>query len=74
VICFIDYGIRILEDNHKHLFRLNSNFKRPGTADEPGTGLGLIESQEFIQIGGGSITVESEMGKGSRFCIALPVN
>nr|MBC8413622.1 GHKL domain-containing protein [bacterium] len=39
-----------------------------------GTGLGLSISNEIIQQHGGTITVESEPGKGTTFIIAIPVN
>jgi signal transduction histidine kinase len=71
-VCVVDHGIGIPKDKINLLFRLDSNFKRPGTEKEPGTGLGLVMAHEFIQLIGGSITVESEPGKGSVFCITLP--
>jgi len=70
--CVIDQGIGIPKDKVGLLFRLDSNFKRPGTDKEPGTGLGLVMTHEFLQLIGGSITVESEPGKGSVFCITIP--
>ena len=71
-VCVLDNGIGIPKDKISLLFRLDSNFKRPGTEKEPGTGLGLVMAKEFLQLIGGSITVESEPGKGSVFCITLP--
>ena len=37
-----------------------------------GTGLGLFIANKSVDKHGGSITVDSEMGRGSRFVIALP--
>jgi signal transduction histidine kinase len=38
-----------------------------------GTGLGLTITRTLVQIHGGNIRVESELGKGSRFLVSLPV-
>ncbi len=44
---------------------------RTGTEGELSTGLGLILCREFIEIHGGSITVDSQEGKGSSFSVKL---
>lgn len=71
-ISVIDNGIGIPKDKLDNLFRPDSNYKRPGTANEPGTGLGLVMAREFIRIIGGDISIESEVGKGSTFTFTLP--
>lgn len=49
-------------------------FRMPGSEEEKnGTGLGLAISWEFITAQGGRVWVESEAGKGSKFCFSLPV-
>jgi signal transduction histidine kinase len=50
----------------------SSTFSTLGTADEQGSGLGLILCKEFVEKHGGTIWVESELGKGSTFSVMLP--
>jgi len=71
-ICIRDTGIGIPADQLQNLFRLDNPFKRPGTENEAGTGLGLIMCREYLDIMGGSISVESREGEGSVFCITIP--
>ncbi len=67
-----DTGIGIKPENIEKLFRIDFNFSTHGTADETGTGLGLILCKEFITKNSGEIWVESEFGKGSTFRFTLP--
>jgi PAS domain S-box-containing protein len=63
-----DYGQGILPQYLPKIF--DRYFKVPGT-EKSGTGLGLAISKEFIEAQGGTITVDSEYGKGSVFTISL---
>jgi signal transduction histidine kinase len=67
-----DTGIGISLEDKKNLFRIDEQLRREGTANEKGTGLGLILCKEFAEKNGGVVWVESEVGKGSRFSVTLP--
>ncbi len=67
-----DNGIGMTNTMIDKLFKLNENTSRKGTENEPSTGLGLILSKEFVEKHGGSIRIESEVGKGSTFYFTLP--
>lgn len=72
-VCVRDTGIGMSQQMIESLFRLDTDNRRPGTADEPSTGLGLILVKEFIEKNGGTIRVESEVDKGSAFYFTLPL-
>lgn len=72
VICVNDSGIGMSKEFQNKLFHLDEDVKRPGTIDEPSTGLGLLLCKELIEKNGGKISVESIEGKGSRICFSLP--
>ena len=67
-----DNGIGISADKLKSLFTIEGTKSTPGTASEPGTGLGLVLCKEFIEQNDGQIKVTSSEGKGSCFEITLP--
>ena len=66
-----DQGTGISKENLDRLFRLDETFKSQGTSGEPGTGLGLILCKEYLEMNGGTLTVDSEEGKGSTFSLTL---
>lgn len=68
-----DTGVGMTDEQIQKLFRLDKTASSRGTDDEVGTGLGLIISKEFIEMHRGKIWVESTLGKGSKFCFAIPV-
>ena len=67
-----DTGVGISTNNLEKLFVKNSNPTTLGTANEKGTGLGLLLCKEFVEKNNGSISVSSEPEKGSKFTITLP--
>ncbi len=67
-----DTGIGIETEDISRLFRIDTKYKRLGTAQEEGTGLGLILCKEFVEHHGGKIWVESLVGKGTTFRFTLP--
>ncbi|MEQ8424405.1 MAG: tetratricopeptide repeat-containing sensor histidine kinase, partial [Cyclobacteriaceae bacterium] len=67
-----DSGVGISPSVQKILFEKTSGYSTRGTANEKGTGLGLILCKEFVERNGGRIWLESEEGKGSTFYFTIP--
>ncbi len=65
-----DSGRGIAEDEQRHVF---DRYWRANGASTPGSGLGLSISKGIVEAHGGRIWVESEVGTGSTFFFALPV-
>lgn len=72
IIRVSDNGVGITPEIMSKMFRLESKYTHKGTDLERGSGLGLILCKEFAEKHGGTITVESEEGKGSCFSVVLP--
>ncbi len=66
-----DTGPGISPEDQKRLFEPFMQMAETGV--QKGTGLGLAISRQFVSLMGGSISVHSTLGKGSAFCIDLPV-
>jgi signal transduction histidine kinase/ligand-binding sensor domain-containing protein len=73
IVKVADTGVGISKEKQAELFRIDRNVSTKGTANEVGTGLGLILCKEFMEKHGGKIWVESEVGKGSNFIFSFPV-
>lgn len=71
-ISISDTGIGMNEEDLNKLFRIDVHHTTRGTSDEKGTGLGLILCKEFVEINGGEINVNSEVGKGTTFAFTFP--
>ncbi len=72
IISIKDYGTGISKDEIEQILNKDINFTKPGTEYEKGTGLGLIICKEFIQQWGGTLNIDSELGKGSTFSFSIP--
>lgn len=68
-IVVTDHGSGIVESDLQFIF---NRYARGGNASGTGAGLGLSIVKDFVEIHGGEVGVESELGKGSRFFIDLP--
>jgi len=68
-----DTGIGIAPDALARLFVTGNTMFSNGTANEKGSGLGLLLCKEFVEIQGGEIWAESTVGNGSVFSFTLPV-
>jgi len=64
-----DNGRGIATADHERIFEL---FRRSGPQDQPGEGIGLAHVRALIYRLGGSITLDSELDRGSTFRISLP--
>lgn len=67
-----DDGIGMSSEELEKIFRLDYQLIKIGTANEKGTGLGLILSKELIEKNSGRLQLESTEGKGTKSIIFLP--
>ncbi len=72
ILTVSDNGIGLEPETIKKLFNVSKFFSSKGTANERGTGLGLVLCKQFIEKHNCKIWVESEFGKGSKFSFTLP--
>lgn len=67
-----DTGIGISKEDQKRLFEPYTQIKAGSVQGGGGTGLGLCFSRRIVELAGGKIGVQSEVGKGSTFSFTLP--
>ena len=67
-----DCGIGIKKEDLPRIFREFEQLESGATRRFPGTGLGLALTKKIIELHNGSISVESEFGKGSTFTMTVP--
>jgi signal transduction histidine kinase len=65
-----DNGRGIDPKDHQRIFDL---FRRAGTQDKPGQGIGLAHVRALVRRLGGTMSVQSELNNGSTFTITLPI-
>ena len=69
VYVIADNGRGIAAHDHERIFEL---FRRSGTQDRPGEGIGLAHVRALVRRLGGIISVRSELGRGTTFEVNLP--
>jgi signal transduction histidine kinase/CheY-like chemotaxis protein len=72
--CFYieDSGVGMPQHDLGRIFEPFEQVRTPGP--KTGTGLGLTISRRFVELMGGTLRVESELGRGSRFVVELPLD
>jgi signal transduction histidine kinase len=68
-----DTGRGIAEENHELVFREFAQVDASPSRPHHGTGLGLAIARKLVEMHDGTIWVESELGKGSRFFFRIPL-
>ena len=67
-----DTGIGIAKEDHATVFEEFRQVGRHYTNKQEGTGLGLALTKRFVELHGGTLRVESEVGQGSTFTFTIP--
>jgi two-component system sensor histidine kinase ChiS len=73
-ISVADTGIGISKDKQQDIFKSFEQVDASISREYGGTGLGLAITKSLVELHGGKIWVESEVGKGSTFIFSLPVS
>ncbi|BFP40350.1 response regulator [Flavobacteriaceae bacterium GF1] len=68
-----DNGQGIPPEDIPKILNPKEHFSKLGTEKEPGTGLGLVLCQNFVNKNGGTLKIKSTVGKGSTFYFDLPI-
>ena len=68
-----DTGIGISAEHHDLVFREFAQVDASASRQHHGTGLGLTIARKLVELHGGRIWLESELGRGSRFFFTIPV-
>ncbi|WP_432479245.1 GAF domain-containing sensor histidine kinase [Nocardioides sp. GXQ0305] len=71
-VAVTDSGLGISRQDQVHLFSAFHRSTNPDALTIPGTGLGLAISRTIAEAHGGTISVDSELGRGSTFTLSVP--
>ena len=74
IISVTDTGIGIAKEDQEAIFEEFRQASGNYAQKREGTGLGLTLTRRFVEMHGGKIWVESEIGKGSKFTFTMPTN
>lgn len=72
-VAIVDSGVGISDDDLPHIFERFYRGQATGQSNIPGTGLGLTIVEEIVGLHYGRIDVNSEEGRGTTFCVYLPL-
>lgn len=72
-VCVSDEGIGIPPDDREKVFERFYRVNDPVIRATSGSGLGLAIVRELLRAHGGTVELESELGKGTTFCFSLPL-
>ena len=69
-----DTGIGISKEDQDRVFQRFTQVDSSATRTQGGTGLGLAITKELVELHGGSLRVQSKLGKGSSFIFTMPIS
>jgi len=69
-----DTGIGISTEDQERVFQRFTQIDSSATRTQGGTGLGLAITKELVELHGGTIRLQSKLGKGSSFIFTIPMS
>ena len=73
LLTFADTGVGMSEEFMERLFQPFEREHKAGVGQQEGTGLGMSITKKLVDLMAGSIEVSSELGKGTVFCLDIPL-
>jgi signal transduction histidine kinase len=73
-LSIVDTGFGIAPEDQRKIFDEFQQVDNSSTRKKGGTGLGLSISRKIVELHGGVLTVQSEIGKGATFTVTVPVH